>query len=429
MFNLTNHRTLSYLAFIVFFIAALYSQTVNAANLNTIQRQIKENQQTKAQQEKQQKQLENELEKSEKAVASIALTANQTKTDIEQQRTTLANLKNETKQLNEDKAIQQSLLQQQLVSAYMTGENDLLKLILNQEDLSKVVRARSYYKYLNDARLESIELLHETEQKLLKNQESQTKTLASLENLYQQQKQRQANLTVEKSKRDKALQALRKDINYQNKKLADLGSSEKALRARLKKAAEERKRQQIAAAKLAAAQALKNKNIAKAKAAAEAKAQAAASQPTNTNVNTNARSNTTPTATSKLVSLKGKLKWPIEGKVLHRFGSARSSQVKWKGIAIATNEGEKVRAVATGRVLFAGYFKGYGMVIALDHSDNYITLYGYNQTLLYKAGDVVLEGDAIALAGHSGGQDRNTLYFELSHKGTAEDPLRWLSRR
>ncbi|RBW44939.1 peptidase M23 [Psychromonas sp. B3M02] len=417
MFNLSNGRKLSYLTFIALFITVLFSQTVTAANLNTIQRQIKENKQTKAQQEKQQKQLENELEKSEKAVASIALTANQTKTDIEQQRTVLVNLQKETKQLNEEKSIQQSLLQQQLVSAYMTGENDLVKLILNQEDLSKVVRARSYYKYLNDARLESIESLHETEQKLLKNQESQTKTLASLETLYEQQKQRQANLTAEKSKRDKALQALRKDINYQANKIAKLNNSEKALRARIKKAAEERKRQQEAAAKLAAAQALKNKNIAKAKAqaAANAKAKAAANKQQKTN--------------SKLANLKGKLKWPIEGKVLHRFGSARSSQVKWKGIAIATNEGEKVRAVATGRVLFAGYFKGYGMVIALDHSDNYITLYGYNQTLLYKAGDVVLEGDAIALAGHSGGQERNTLYFELSHKGTAEDPLRWLSRR
>jgi len=287
MFNLSNDRKLSCLAFIALLITVLFSQTVTAANLNTIQQQIKENKQTKAQQEKQQKKLESELEKSEKAVASVALTANQTKTDIEQQRNALVNLQKETRQLNEDKAIQQSLLQQQLVSAYMTGENDLVKLILNQEDLSKVVRARSYYKYLNDARLESIESLHETEQKLLKNKESQTKTLASLEKLYEQQKQRQANLTTEKSKRDRALQALRKDINYQSNKIAKLNNSEKALRARLKKAAEERKRQQIAAAKIAAAQALKNKNIAKAKAQAEAKAAAQTTANSQVNNQTN----------------------------------------------------------------------------------------------------------------------------------------------
>jgi len=69
------------------------------------------------------------------------------------------------------------------------------------------------------------------------------------------------------------------------------------------------------------------------------------------------------------------------------------------------------------------------MVIALDHSDGYISLYGYNQTLLQKTGDVVFQGDAIALAGHSGGQDKNSLYFELSHKGTAKDPLIWLKKK
>ena len=69
------------------------------------------------------------------------------------------------------------------------------------------------------------------------------------------------------------------------------------------------------------------------------------------------------------------------------------------------------------------------MVIALDHSDDYITLYGYNQTLLQKTGDIVFQGDAIALAGQSGGQERNLMYFELSHKGKAQDPIKWLKKR
>jgi septal ring factor EnvC (AmiA/AmiB activator) len=69
------------------------------------------------------------------------------------------------------------------------------------------------------------------------------------------------------------------------------------------------------------------------------------------------------------------------------------------------------------------------MLIALDHGDDYITLYAYNQTLLQKNGDVVFSGDAIALAGHSGGQDKNSLYFELSHKGKQQNPLKWLKPR
>ena len=409
IFNLLSLNKLgrvSQLICIPFLIATLFNAQVSAANLNNLQQQINESKQTKAQKLKQQRLLEEELSESEQTIAKVSQQVNETKNTIEEKRAALISLKKSTEQLEEDKIKQQSLLQQQLVSAYMTGQNDLIKLMLNQEDLSKIVRAKSYYQYLNEARVDSIESLHSTQQKLINNEKEQKATLITLEKMYQTQKERQETVSTQKNKRDKALKSLRNDINYQNKKLAELGDSEKALRERLKKAAEERKMQALAAAKAQAAKELEDQKKAKTKFLSQTKQK----------------------TLSKLANQKGKLQWPIRGSVLHRFGSSRSSQVKWKGIAIAANEGEKVRAVATGRVLFAGYFKGYGMVIALDHSDNYITLYGYNQTVLQKAGDVVLQGDAIALAGHSGGQDRTSLYFELSHKGKAEDPLRWLTR-
>ena len=409
IFNLLSLNKLgrvSQLICIPFLIATLFNGQVSAANLNNLQQQINESKQTKAQKLKQQRLLEEELSESEQTIAKVSQQVNETKNTIEEKRAALISLKKSTEQLEKDKVKQQSLLQQQLVSAYMTGQNDLIKLMLNQEDLSKIVRAKSYYQYLNEARVDSIESLHSTQQKLINNEKEQKATLITLEKMYQTQKERQETVSAQKNKRDKALKSLRNDINYQNKKLAELGDSEKALRERLKKAAEERKMQALAAAKAQAAKELEDQKKAKTKFLSQTKQK----------------------TLSKLANQKGKLQWPIRGSVLHRFGSSRSSQVKWKGIAIAANEGEKVRAVATGRVLFAGYFKGYGMVIALDHSDNYITLYGYNQTVLQKAGDVVLQGDAIALAGHSGGQDRTSLYFELSHKGKAEDPLRWLTR-
>ena len=409
LLSLNKLGRLSQLICIPFLIAILFNAQASAANLNNLQQQIKESKQTKAQKLKQQRLLEEELSKSEQSIAKVSQQVNETKNTIEEKRAALISLKKSTEQLEENKIKQQSLLQQQLVSAYMTGQNDLIKLMLNQEDLSRIVRAKSYYQYLNEARLESIESLHSTQQKLLSNQNEQKETLAALEKMYQEQKERQETVSAQKTKRDKALKSLRKDINYQNKKLAELGDSEKALRERLKKAAKDRK--------------------IKALATAQAQAQAAKDFEEEKKAKIKFLSKTKQKTFSKLANQKGKLKWPIRGSVLHRFGSSRSSQVKWKGIAIAANEGEKVRAVATGRVLFAGYFKGYGMVIAIDHSDNYITLYGYNQTLLQKAGDVVLQGDAIALAGHSGGQERTSLYFELSHKGKAEDPLRWLTRK
>lgn len=420
-------RCLSKLICVSFLVSIILTTHSFAADLNKLQNQITESKKTKAQQEKQQQILENDLQKSEQAIADASRQVNETKKTIDDQRQSLETLKKDSVELKKNKIKQQSLLQQQLVSAYMTGQNDLIKLLLNQEDLSKIARAKSYYQYLNEARLESIEALNTTQLALTTNQEKQTETLASLEDMYAQQKQTQATVSAEKSKRDKALKTLQKNINYQSNKIAELNRSEKALKVRLAQElqAQARKNRELAAAKAREEQVLRNKKRVQAQEQAAAKAQAK-------EVATEKAKQTTRLSTAKNTKLarqKGKLQWPIEAKVLHTFGSARSSQVKWNGIAIAANEGERVRAAANGQVLFAGYFKGYGMVIALDHNDNYITLYGYNQTLLKEAGEIVLQGDAIALAGHSGGQDRNSLYFELSHKGQAQDPLKWLSRR
>ena len=366
-------------------------------NLSTLQKEIKKSKNYQAQQSKQRQALEESIASSEQETAAAVLQVQETEQAISVERNRLKELKEQTSTLNEDKIKQQKLLEQQLISAYMAGQNDLIKLLLNQEDISKIIRAKSYYFYLNKARLESIETLQDTQQQLEKNKEEQANSLLALETMHKQQKALKEKLLAQRTQRTKALQELKQDLNYQNARLAQLSDAESQLKAKLKKQREARQERELAAAKAAA------------------------------------RKKITPKKDdqrhSSITKQKGQLKWPIRGKVLSSFGSQRSSQVKWKGIAIAANEGEKVRAVATGRVLFAGYFKGYGMVIALDHSDDYITLYGYNQALLQKTGDIVFQGDAIALAGHSGGQDKNGLYFELSHKGKAQDPIKWLKKR
>lgn len=370
-----------------------------ADKLATIQQQIKTAKGAQNQQTKQQKSLEGLVANAEKKTAIATLKVQQTEEAIQLEGSRLKQLSEQTATLEEDKIKQQKLLEQQLISSYMTGQNDLIKLILNQEDISKIIRAKSYYQYLNEARLESINALYETQQRLEKNQSAQADSLLALKGLYEKQKATAEELLEQRAQRAKALRELNQDLNYQNALLAQLGDQAKRLKEKLKKESEARQERELA--------------LAKAKAKALKKTQARSKEKTY----------------SSITKQLGQLNWPIQGEVLSGFGSQRSSQVQWKGITIGANEGEKVRAVASGRVLFAGYFKGYGMVIALDHSDGYISLYGYNQTLLQKTGDIVLQGDAIALAGHSGGQDKNSLYFELSHKGTAKDPLLWLKKK
>jgi septal ring factor EnvC (AmiA/AmiB activator) len=128
--------------------------------------------------------------------------------------------------------------------------------------------------------------------------------------------------------------------------------------------------------------------------------------------------------------LRGKLALPVRGELGNRFGSPRQDGgVVWKGLLIAARAGEEVRAVATGRVVFADWLRGFGNLIIVDHGDNYMSLYGYNETLFKRVGDVIRAGERIAAVGSSGGHPDSGLYFELRHEGRPFDPLSWVSVR
>jgi septal ring factor EnvC (AmiA/AmiB activator) len=125
-------------------------------------------------------------------------------------------------------------------------------------------------------------------------------------------------------------------------------------------------------------------------------------------------------------SLKGQLRAPVSGQVAARFGTKRGQGPSWKGVFIRASEGADVRAVAGGRVVFAEWLRGFGNLIIVDHGGQYMSIYGNNQSLLKRAGDIVKSGDPIASAGNSGGNEESGLYFELRHQGTAFDPAGWV---
>lgn len=125
-------------------------------------------------------------------------------------------------------------------------------------------------------------------------------------------------------------------------------------------------------------------------------------------------------------SLKGQLRAPVSGKVAAKFGSKRGDGPSWKGVFIRTAEGADVHSVAGGRVVFADWLRGFGNLIIVDHGGQYMSIYGNNQSLLKRAGDIVKAGDPIASAGNSGGNEESGLYFELRHQGAAFDPAGWV---
>ena len=125
----------------------------------------------------------------------------------------------------------------------------------------------------------------------------------------------------------------------------------------------------------------------------------------------------------------GNMRLPIIGKVLAGYGGAMPDGHRSQGLLIAGVAGAPVHAVTAGRVAFADWLKGYGLLLILDHGKGWMTLYAFNDALLKKTGDAVQADDAIATVGRSGGQDQTALYFELRHNGQPEDPRRWLQKK
>ena len=127
---------------------------------------------------------------------------------------------------------------------------------------------------------------------------------------------------------------------------------------------------------------------------------------------------------------KGKMQWPVAGRVLHRFGESRADgRMKWEGIYLAAPDGTRIHAIHSGRVVFAAWLRGFGLLTIIDHGDRHMSLYGNADTLLKQAGDWVEGGEPIASAGRSGGREVSGLYFEVRVNGRPANPTAWLRGR
>ena len=133
----------------------------------------------------------------------------------------------------------------------------------------------------------------------------------------------------------------------------------------------------------------------------------------------------------KFYRFKGKLFWPVVGKPSNRFGQRRNEvqgKLNWRGVFIPSNEGNNVRSIFYGRVVFAEWLRGFGLLIIISHGDGYMSLYGHNQSLYKKPGEWVAAGERIATVGNSGGNARTGLYFEIRKQGKPVNPSIWCVR-
>jgi septal ring factor EnvC (AmiA/AmiB activator) len=123
--------------------------------------------------------------------------------------------------------------------------------------------------------------------------------------------------------------------------------------------------------------------------------------------------------------LRGKLTWPVGGRLIASFGDSRAGAIRWDGLLIAADRGRAVKAVHDGRVIYADWHPGMGLLIILDHGNGYWSLYGHNEELFKQTGSSVSAGDTISSAGDSGGRSESALYFQIRRSGKPVDPRPW----
>jgi len=137
---------------------------------------------------------------------------------------------------------------------------------------------------------------------------------------------------------------------------------------------------------------------------------------------------TPPEAQLPFADTQGALSMPMAGKLTNRYGARRNADIRWRGWLITADEGEPVRAVHGGDIIYADWLRGQGLLIVIDHGEGWLSLYAQNHSLLRGVGDRVSAGDIIAKAGASGGSEKSGLYFEIRHRGEPVDPGEWIRR-
>lgn len=324
--------------------------------------------------------LEGVLKASELEIAKVAKALSTTRQALKNVEQEQAKLEAEQEGLKTAIRKQQSLLSSQLKSAFMAGHYDYAKMLFYQDDARTFERVITYYQYIAKARQKEIESFRSNVARLEEVNAELSEKALSLAALKDEQEGQRAVLLTRQDDRKATLKKINKTIASENQRIASLQADEKALK------------DAIEAARIAAERAAREAEV----------------------------------SMDGLAKLKGKLAAPVKGRIRNLFGSRRQGQVSWKGIVIDGAEGDPVNSIAPGKVLYADWLRGFGLVAIVDHGEGYMSVYGHNQALLKQAGEDVRQGERIALVGRSGGQEYPNLYFEIRHKGKALNPSAWL---
>ena len=330
---------------------------------------------------KQESQASSELKHIERQYGKISHTLQNLNTQVKQKQQRITQIHIEIQQQQQWLDTQKTHLAGQVKAAYLLGKQAQLKLLFNQEDTSRASRIMTYYQYFNQARLNNLAQINASLQLLNTLEQEKQREAQQVEVLIVDKKKQQTQLTKTKKERKAVLTKIKKDYQKSANQLSRLKKNEKQLK-RLLSSLQQTTEDFV--------------------------------QPEN------------PGQPFHL--LKGKLPWPIAGKIVRSFGSRRSDS-KWNGVLMRAKEGTKIKAIAHGQVVFSDWFKGYGLLVIVKHDKTFMSLYAFNQSLYKEVGDWVNAGETLATLGNSGGRDKAGLYFEIRKKNKPLNPKKWCKKR
>jgi septal ring factor EnvC (AmiA/AmiB activator) len=323
--------------------------------------------------------LQTSLEKTEKQIGSIS--ADLRRLQLHEQETirNIESLNGERAAERETLARLRTTLIQDLQTGYATGRQQRIKLLLNQQDPATVSRMLTYHGYLSRARAERMRAVQASVAHINKLEASLLEQQAEIVRTREQQAERAERLSAEQAERKDLLAGIKGDLKSRSSELTTLQADEQRVQALLQ-------------------------SLQRALRTVPPEDAGAAS----------------------LRKLKGQLQWPVAGRITRRYGASQASgELKSSGIFIATAAGADVHAISSGRVAFADWLRGFGLLLIIDHGEGYMSLYGQNRSLYKEVGAWVNRGEVVAAAGNSGGQLRDGLYLELRKNGKPFNPSGW----
>lgn len=314
--------------------------------------------------------------------------------EIEQKHRQMKLIRQDINLQKDEIALHSNALAAQLRADFAISRPGKLKLILNRQDLAKANRLVVYHDYLRRQRLKKLSIMQKSVAGLAELESRQREEAMLMERDVEKTRIEQSALEMLRKERNKLLSELEQDYSSGEQQLDHLKSSESELKALIDEQAQWEARSLNAAGDAPEPQA----GLTPADAAQQNRPMI------------------------DFERLKGRLPWPLAGRA-----AADASELKTisDGILIDAPEGAEVRAVTRGKVIYAQWLSGYGLLMILDHGHGFMTLYGFNQSLYKRVDEWVEAGDVIAGAGQSGGRSQSGLYFGIRKNGKPVDPLAW----